>query len=276
MPPVLRCPECGHRHPAATVPDADTFRCQSCGRALKVPTRLRELVTTGSHAAIKTEAEPADTAAARPIGDSDHRSRSRGAELLPPLERRRDTPRLRPLGIGWRLLIWIVAMPVGAAIGAVVADAFGLITAEQLEDAFLDTGLARFAPLARLVPIWALATALFVTGVVGLTEAWRRRRYARRVEAESAPVSSPGPNGSVADAQLHAQPHAQPRRTEAVADSVVSSEADADPAEDSDADGSDGDPGRDASARAETDTAPTPIGSPEPGSGAAARDDLGE
>jgi len=37
MAPVLKCPDCGEKHPLASVPTHGAFPCQGCGRVLKVP-----------------------------------------------------------------------------------------------------------------------------------------------------------------------------------------------------------------------------------------------
>ncbi len=52
-----------------------------------------------------------------------------------------------------RLLVWIVAVPLGFVIVFGVARGLGFLTQTQLEDVFLETGWDRFWPVARLLPV---------------------------------------------------------------------------------------------------------------------------
>ena len=41
MAPVLQCPDCGTKHPIDVASSAAAFRCNGCGRTLKVPEQFR-------------------------------------------------------------------------------------------------------------------------------------------------------------------------------------------------------------------------------------------
>ena len=74
-----------------------------------------------------------------------------------------------------RLLIWIVAVPVGFIVVFGVARALGFLSQSQLEDVFLETGWNRFWPVARLLPFTALLTAGIVQFAVLYISRWRMR-----------------------------------------------------------------------------------------------------
>src|SRR4051794_37954484 len=119
---LLQCPDCGHRHDLAALGDVHTFRCDDCGRALKVPPQFRDegdtadaplrdasavppLDTTIRQPAVAPVPEPVPQRAA----DSP-RTRSPAAPATGVSRRDREHPRVP---IYWRLLIWLFAIPVG-------------------------------------------------------------------------------------------------------------------------------------------------------------------
>ena len=75
-----------------------------------------------------------------------------------------------------RLLVWIVAVPVGFLFVFLVARAFGLFTSNDLSDLFLANNTGRFWPAARLLPFVALVTALIVQFGVYLLARLRGRK----------------------------------------------------------------------------------------------------
>lgn len=191
MAAVLRCPDCGHRHPLGAVTALDVFRCEECGRALKVPQSLRTEVA---------EPPPPERPVGRGVTARPMPSEGPGSKLLPPLHVDAPEAELAPLGWGWRLLIWVVAVPVGAVGGGLLANAFGLVTLSQLEDTMLGSGYRRYDPLMRFVPFWALVTALFVTAAVASIEALRRRRAERGAHPAAEPQAAAAePNAAAAD-----------------------------------------------------------------------------
>jgi hypothetical protein len=172
--PVLQCPECGTKHPLAKIPDGATFACDGCGRMLKVPPDVRRTPAPVSPAASATAVAPV----AQPAAAADDivatravpRAQAAPTPLQPPT---RSVPR-------WvRLLLWILAVPLGFIIVFGFARATGLFTGTQLEDIFLATGWHRFVPLIRVLPIVALVIAGIVQGGVVLLSRRAGRRGSR-------------------------------------------------------------------------------------------------
>jgi hypothetical protein len=91
---------------------------------------------------------------------------------------RRPLPRLAPVPMWMRFLLWVVAVPVSFVIVFAVARAFGAFTSDQLSDLFLADDSSRFWPVARLLPFVALLCAVLVQGGVYLLARWRGRRRA--------------------------------------------------------------------------------------------------
>jgi hypothetical protein len=203
MARALECPACGEKHRVENLPAAPTFRCERCGQVLKMPT------TTGtggppppSRAASATPVAPpprrrtgtdaasvaapaqtvvgvsATVAAVDTNGDGEPQSRS---------ERRRATaPAPEPTAKVhwyWRLLAWVVAVPVGLAITALPARALNFIRGNDILNVFVGSGTGRYARLAILTAVWALVTALLVQLFVEGGRALARRRRARAAVA---------------------------------------------------------------------------------------------
>ena len=59
---LLQCPDCGHRHDLATLGDVHTFRCDKCGRTLKVPAQYRNGADGGDRAPTPAQATAPATA----------------------------------------------------------------------------------------------------------------------------------------------------------------------------------------------------------------------
>jgi hypothetical protein len=78
----------------------------------------------------------------------------------------------------WRLLAWIVAVPLGFVLTAWPAYGLGFIKKDDLLDIFVGTGVGRYLRLAVVTLVWAVVTALLVQLFVegGRTRADRRRR----------------------------------------------------------------------------------------------------
>jgi hypothetical protein len=151
--PVLQCPDCGQKHPVEGENQAPAFRCDGCGRMLKVPPQLLPSAP---------EPPPPSHFPPRRVAPPLRQAGPRGTEL----------PRLA------RFAIWIVAVPLGFLIVFEGARIFGLLSQRQVENVFLLPGWNRFWPVARLLPIWALVTTLIVHfGNIGI-ERWRARRQA--------------------------------------------------------------------------------------------------
>jgi hypothetical protein len=78
----------------------------------------------------------------------------------------------------WRLVAWIVAVPLGFLLSAWPAYQLGFIKKDDLLDVFVGTGTGRYLRLAIVTVVWALVTALLVQLFVegGRVRANRRRR----------------------------------------------------------------------------------------------------
>jgi hypothetical protein len=97
-----------------------------------------------------------------------------------------------------RLLLWVVAVPLGFIVVFGIASALGFLTSNQLEDVFLETGWDRFWPVGRLLPIIALLTASMVHFSVIAISRWRVRHASvqaspKRMAAAAAPSSARQP-----------------------------------------------------------------------------------
>ncbi len=98
----------------------------------------------------------------------------------------RVTPADERVALWLRFVIWVVAIPLGAGIVFGAAEVLGALSSKQLLDTFLDSGLDRFGAVARLLPLWALASAAFVHFSVMAIARWRgRRRRAREARADA-------------------------------------------------------------------------------------------
>jgi hypothetical protein len=177
MAPVLQCPDCGTKHPLDVASDAAAFRCNGCGRTLKVPTQFRPAPP------------PAATGAAPQLGGT--------AAVRPPspngraLSRRKVRAQAGVVPLWMRLLVWIVAVPVGFFLVFSLARALGFLTQTQLEDVFLDTGWDRFWPVARLLPFVALVTSSIVHFSVLYMSHWRVRRSMRPLQPSVSAAREP-------------------------------------------------------------------------------------
>jgi hypothetical protein len=84
----------------------------------------------------------------------------------------------------WRLLAWVVAVPLGFVVTAWPAYELGFIKKDDLLDIFVGTGVGRYLRLAVVTLVWAVVTALLVQLFVeGGRMRADRRRQARAVSA---------------------------------------------------------------------------------------------
>jgi hypothetical protein len=240
MARALECPACGHRHRLDRIPAVDTFRCEQCGQALKVPTSVASdpdapapparssappARTGAAPAPTDTAPDPTDTAPARtgapaPVAPPPRRStstarddatrdaqvrstaavsatvaanagsadtngadapsrRSGGRPGVPPAARPAAAPAPRAkVHWYWRVVAWIVAVPLGFLVTAWPAYKFGFIEKTDLLDIFVGTGIGRYVRLGVVTLVWAVVTALLVQLFVegGRARANRRRR----------------------------------------------------------------------------------------------------
>ncbi len=197
---LLQCPDCGHRHDIASLGDVQTFRCEQCGRALKVPAQFRN-----ASAAAPTAA-PADATVRQPavarIPDPASAPEPIDPEPEPvvatrtpkPVRMSRHNPSRPHVPIYWRLLVWIAAIPIGLVIVfQLIARKLGWLTQNQLIDAFTSGGWDRFRPIAQLLPLAAFVIAAIVQGSVFGIEALYKRRA--RLAGATAPAGAGAPAG---------------------------------------------------------------------------------
>lgn len=214
MAPVLQCPDCGEKHPLASVPAQGAFPCRACGRVLKVPempgrpaaappaavptaaappaaappegslsagvppaARPVPVATAVARPTLADEAAwPADPTATRPAPAVD--GRALGA--VGSRSARRPAARLGHVPWWMRFLLWIVAVPLSFILVFVIARALSVFTSNQLSDLFLANDTSRFWPVARLLPFVALLTASLVQGGVFVLARLRGRGGAAR------------------------------------------------------------------------------------------------
>jgi hypothetical protein len=80
----------------------------------------------------------------------------------------------------WRLVAWVIAVPLGFVVAVVPSYASGLVTRNDVLDVFVGSGTDRYTRLALVAGLWVVATAtlvhIFIEG-----GRWRAsRRLARR------------------------------------------------------------------------------------------------
>ena len=192
MAPVLQCPDCETKHPLSEVAELGTFRCKGCGRALKVPETVPR--AAAPQPAAPTPQSPPPTAASQTAPGTPVEVRE-PTRVMPLVTQNAAPPdQAAPKAalatgrakVPWwmQLLLWIVAVPLAYFLVFLLARATGLFSSNQLSDVFLANGFSRFWPLARLLPIVALVTALLVqSGVVLLSRRNGRGRAASATRA---------------------------------------------------------------------------------------------
>ncbi len=101
--------------------------------------------------------------------------KAKGAEARPAKEGTR---------LPWpvRLLAWIIAIPLGLALVGIPARKAGYLSSQKLLDIVIERDLDRYVPLAVIVVLWALVTALLVQLLVEGGGWLMRRRQARRTQ----------------------------------------------------------------------------------------------
>jgi hypothetical protein len=78
-----------------------------------------------------------------------------------------------------RIVIWVVALPLSLVIVGVPARSAGYLTSQKLLDVIVKHDVGRFVPIVVIVALWALVTALLVTGLVEGGRWWMLRRRGR-------------------------------------------------------------------------------------------------
>lgn len=82
----------------------------------------------------------------------------------------------------WRLLAWVIAVPIGFLVVVLVARWLGLLTGNNLFDVISGSGIGRYVRLFAIAPFAALVIATLAHfAVERLPVVLERRRVARRV-----------------------------------------------------------------------------------------------
>jgi hypothetical protein len=201
MARALECPACGARHRLETLPESPTFRCEQCGQVLKVPSSVssdpaaplppsrasgpatvapppRRRDPDAPAGAQPTTVSPAAVSAtvaatADPEAADARRNGGPGASPAPGAPAKRSR-----VAWYWRLIAWIVAVPIAFFFSAWPAYQLGFISKDDLLDIFVGTGVGRYLRLGIVTFAWAIVTALLVQLFVegGRVRAARRRR----------------------------------------------------------------------------------------------------
>ena len=207
MAKALECPACGAKHRVERLPDAPTFRCASCGQKLRIPEAAQaaapgrsgptavvppprrradgtpampatgEMVTATATATVPAPTAAADTAAGRVEGV--------GESPAPP----RTATRIARVHWWWRVLAWVVAVPIAGLVTGLSAYDIGWIKKDDLLDVFIGSGTGRYNHLAVVTLVWALLTAVlvqvFVEGGRWIAQRRRKRRAPRAAAPET-------------------------------------------------------------------------------------------
>ncbi|MGQ0805312.1 MAG: hypothetical protein ACT4PI_15790 [Actinomycetota bacterium] len=208
MAKALQCPACGSRHPLSDLPDAPTFRCSGCGRALKVPARVRPASARPGAPSTSPRPSAPDRTATMPAGGG--AAAAAGGVAAPPApppprpptpsrRDRRPAPGPDPRHVAWpfRMIAWLIAVPVGLILVVGPARKFGFLSGQRLLDVLVGTGYGRYWRVLAIAPAWALVTAVLVQlMLVGMRKLGDRRRavVGQREASDAAP--EPGTNSS--------------------------------------------------------------------------------
>ena len=79
----------------------------------------------------------------------------------------------------WRILTWLVALPIALAVVGIPARGAGYLNSQRLLDVIVDNGLTRFVPILVIVVLWAVTTALLVTAILAIGQRLAARRPRR-------------------------------------------------------------------------------------------------
>ncbi len=156
---ALQCPECGFKHRLDAIGDRAVFSCARCSRELKVPAEYRAAAAPATNG---TGASPAVKGAAR-------------ARPSPP-----PHPKHRvgaaPMRLPVRILLWVVALVLGALVVRFLAKATGFAGGNTFFDLLIDGSVGTYLRLFALVPVWALFSTLFATAFIDGPRAWARHQ----------------------------------------------------------------------------------------------------
>jgi hypothetical protein len=181
------------RHRLDGLEPATTFRCERCGQKLLVPTTTTVAPASAADAGTAVMPPRRRGSSASSAGATASAAAAGVTVTLPAAGATPppSTPAARPTRSGqpaerrrvhwyWRLLAWIVAVPLGFVIAVVPSYELGFISKDDVFDAFFGSGTDRYVRLGLVTLIWAVVTAVLVQLFieVGRTMASRRRRRA--------------------------------------------------------------------------------------------------
>jgi len=201
MAKAIQCPSCGRKHRVAALPDAPTFKCESCGQPLKVPAQFRPSVMASSrHVRQPDHDSPGPDAtsvlpeqpapAAAPVAAAARAPARRPKPAGPAAEPESATNAVsRPL----RVLAWVVAMVLGLVITLWIARITGWLSGDRLLDVFTQEGWARYIRVVAIAPVWAMFTTLLLTLFLEGGRALARRRAEKRAESARSRPGEPEP-----------------------------------------------------------------------------------
>src|SRR5262245_33561800 len=108
MAPVLQCPDCGTKHPIDLASNAAAFRCNGCGRTLKVPAAYAP-----APAPAQPPAQAPDATAVAPVVGGTPATPPPSSNGGRPLTRRKVRAQAGVVPFWMRLIVWIIAVPLG-------------------------------------------------------------------------------------------------------------------------------------------------------------------
>jgi hypothetical protein len=218
MAKALECPACGAKHRLDGLEPSTTFRCEQCGQTLKVPASLAAVradadavpnlasaTPTATQSATSTVAPPPRrrtsnasatreiigvSAALDPETAEDSTNGQETREKKRKRTRASSAPRRR-VHWYWRVVAWLVAVPLGFVITAWPAYEFSLIKKDDVLDVFVGSGTGRYTRLAIGTLVWALVTALLVQLFIEGGRLWADRRRRERDAAKDAATTVP-------------------------------------------------------------------------------------
>jgi hypothetical protein len=212
MAKALECPACRAKHRLDGLEPSTTFRCERCGQTLKVPASLAAVRADANASPKLSSATRSATASTTSTVPPPPRRRASSASATreivgvsaavdPPAtedgangQTKREKTRKRTSSAPrhrvhwyWRVVAWLVAVPLGFVITALPAYEFNLIKKDDVLNVFVGSGTGRYTRLAIGTLVWALVTALLVQLFIEGGRLWADRRRRDRETAKAVP-----------------------------------------------------------------------------------------
>jgi hypothetical protein len=197
---AIQCPSCGHKHGVSGLPDAPSFKCEGCGKPLKIPTQFRPSVMASSRHVRTPDSPRPEPTAVRPPRPTRASAPAAARPAKVPRRAAGRVPKNEKVALPLRVLAWVVALALGLVVTLWVARVTGWLSGERLVDVFIQTGFARYIRVIAIAPVWALFTTLFLTLFLEGGRALARRRAEKRAAEGSSQRrgrrAEPGPVGA--------------------------------------------------------------------------------